>query len=331
MTSLITIFLLAAFSVGGLLFSAFQPRLAMAATRKKRLQLVLGDHASDRRQVAVGQDGKRHRRSVEDTLKEIQKKQKAQAKSRSRMTLQGRLRQADLDWSKPKYLIVCVASGLISYPLAWVGLGMGPAWAAIAGVAGAVLLPRVYVAHKRKRRFQAFTEEFANAVDVIVRGVKSGMPIGDCLRVVATEGQEPVRSEFRMIVDDQTLGMPVQEAVERLVGRVPLPETNFLSTVLTIQSRSGGNLTEALGNLSTVLRDRKKMQAKIKAMSAEAKASAGIIGALPPLVAGILFLTSPGYISLLFTTTIGNVVLIGCGIWMLMGVLVMRKMINFDF
>lgn len=324
------IFLLAALSVGGLLFATFQPQLEQGARGRKRLQLLLNGRSSQRLPVAAGQNSKRHRRSVEDTLKEIQKKQKAQAKSRSRMTLQSRLQQAGLDWSKPKYLGVCITSGLFTSLLVWISAD-GHILSAMAGVAGAILLPRLYVSHKRKRRFQAFTGEFANAVDVIVRGVKSGMPIGDCLRVVATEGQEPVRSEFRTIVDDQTLGIPVQEAVERLVGRIPLPETNFLSTVLTIQSQSGGNLTEALGNLSTVLRDRKKMQAKIKAMSAEAKASAGIIGSLPPLVAGFLFLTSPGYISLLFTTTTGNVVLICSGFWMLMGVLVMRKMINFDF
>lgn len=173
--------------------------------------------------------------------------------------------------------------------------------------------------------------QFPDAVDVIVRGVKSGLPLGDCIRVVATEGQEPVRSEFSMVVDDQTLGVPIQEAVQRLADRVALPETNFLSIVITIQSRSGGNLTEALGNLSTVLRERKKMRGKIKAMSAEAKASGGIIGSLPPIVAFLLFLTSPEYISLLFTTTIGNVVLVVCGFWMLIGVLIMHKMINFDF
>ena len=330
MTSALAIFLLAAFSIGGVLFASLQPRLANSAKTKKRLQLALGRRSSGH-SIAVVNDGVRRRRSVEDTLREMQEKQKALAKSRSRQTLLGRLRQAGLGWSKVTYWSICAAAGLIAYVLAWIGLGMGPLAAAAAGVSGAFLLPRLYVSHKRKRRFQAFTGEFANAVDVIVRGVKSGMPIGDCLRVVATEGQEPVRSEFKIIVDDQTLGMPVHEAVERLVGRVPLPETNFLSTVLTIQGRSGGNLTEALGNLSTVLRDRKKMHAKIKAMSSEAKVSAGIIGSMPPIVAGILFLVSPDYISLLFTTTLGNVVLAGSGLWMLTGILVMRQMINFDF
>lgn len=328
--SLLAIVLLTAFSVGGGLFAALQPRLANQGRARRRLDLALGGR-SPGTVDPVASDGRRRRRSVEETLKEIQQKQKAQARSRSRQTLLVRLRQGGLSWSRSTYLGVCLATAPVAYLLAWGLFGMGPVLAAGAGVAGGLLLPHLYVAHKRKRRFNAFSEEFANAVDVIVRGVKSGMPLGDCLRVVAAEGQEPVRSEFKVVVDDQTLGMPIQEAVQRMVDRVPLPETNFLATVVTIQSRSGGNLTEALGNLSTVLRERKKMRGKIKAMSAEAKASAGIIGALPPIVAGILFLTSPDYISLMFTTGLGNVVLAASGLWMLIGVLVMRKMINFDF
>ena len=329
-TSLLVMALLAAFSVGGGLFALFQPRLAAGARAKKRLDLALGGRPSERAE-APGSDGKRRRRSVEETLREIQEKQKAQARSRSRQTLMGRLRQAGLAWSRSTYFGVCLATGPVVFLLAWGAFGLGPVLGTVAGVAGGLLLPHLYVGFRRKRRFQAFSEEFANAVDVVVRGVKSGMPLGDCLRVVAADGQEPVRSEFKTIVDDQTLGIPVQEAVQRLVDRVPLPETNFLCTVVAIQSRSGGNLTEALNNLSSVLRERKKMRGKIKAMSAEAKASAGIIGALPPIVAGILFLTSPDYISLLFTTTLGNIVLAGSGLWMLIGILVMRKMINFDF
>ncbi|WEJ11993.1 type II secretion system F family protein (plasmid) [Sinorhizobium sp. M103] len=153
----------------------------------------------------------------------------------------------------------------------------------------------------------------------------------DCLRVIATEAQEPVKGEFLAIVQDQTLGIPVDEAVKRMSERMPLAEANFFAIVVAIQSRTGGSLSEALGNLSKVLRERKKMKAKIKAMSAEAKSSAGIIGALPFVVAGAVYFTSPDYMTLLFTTTIGKIVLVCCGLWMGIGILVMRKMINFDF
>jgi tight adherence protein B len=180
------------------------------------------------------------------------------------------------------------------------------------------------------RRFKRFAAEFPNAIDVIVRGIKAGMPLIDCLKIVASEAQDPVKTEFKALVDDQALGLPLDEAVQRMPHRVPLSETTFFAIVIAIQSRTGGSLSEALGNLSKVLRERKKMKQKVKAMSGEAKASAMIIGSLPVAVAGLLYVTSPNYIALLFITQTGNLVLAGCGLLMLMGIMVMRKMINFD-
>ena len=112
---------------------------------------------------------------------------------------------------------------------------------------------------------------------------------------------------------------------------LPFPETNFFGIVIAIQASAGGNLSEALGNLAKVLRDRKKMDEKIKAMSSEAKASAGIIGSLPFCVTGLIYLTTPDYISILFTHPTGHMILGGAFLWMSMGIMVMKKMINFDF
>jgi tight adherence protein B len=125
--------------------------------------------------------------------------------------------------------------------------------------------------------------------------------------------------------------MPIGEACGKLYERIPVPEANFFGIVVAIQQRAGGNLSEALGNLSRVLRDRKKMKAKIQAMSMEAKASASIIAALPLAVMILVYLTSPQYIELLWTHPTGRIMLACCAIWMTLGVLVMRKMINFDF
>ena len=125
--------------------------------------------------------------------------------------------------------------------------------------------------------------------------------------------------------------MPLGEACLKLHERMPLPETNFFGIVIAIQQRAGGNLSEALGNLSRVLRDRKKMKAKIQAMSMEAKASAGIIGALPIAVMLLVYITSPQYIELLWTAPLGRLMLAASGLWMSIGVFVMRRMINFDF
>jgi tight adherence protein B len=192
-------------------------------------------------------------------------------------------------------------------------------------------LPRWYVGRRRTKRMNAFLEEFPNAVDVITRGIKAGLPLNDTIGIIATEAKEPVRTEFKKILETQKMGVPMTEAIQKLYKNVPLTEANFFGIVIAIQQSAGGNLSEALGNLSTVLRDRKKMKAKIQSMSSEAKASAGIIGVLPPAVMILIYLSTPDYIMLLFTTTTGNLILIGALIWMGIGIMVMKQMINFDF
>jgi tight adherence protein B len=164
-----------------------------------------------------------------------------------------------------------------------------------------------------------------------VRGIKTGLPLLDSLKIIALDAQEPIKSEFKSIVETQTIGMPIGDACAKLYERMPLPEANFFGIVISIQQKAGGNLSEALGNLSRVLRDRKKMKAKIQAMSMEAKASASIIGALPICVGALVYLTSPDYIELLWTTDLGRMMMAGCATWMAIGVFVMKQMINFDF
>jgi tight adherence protein B len=210
-------------------------------------------------------------------------------------------------------------------------LDAGPLAALGLGFAAGVGAPRWALIYLKRRRENLFIDRFPDAIDVVVRGIKSGLPLGDSLRVIATESPEPVRTEFRLVLETQAIGLPLGEACGKLFERMPLPEANFFAIVITIQQKSGGNLSEALGNLSRVLRERKKMKGKIKAMSTEAKASASIIGALPLAVMTIVYLTSPGYITLLWTERLGQMMLAGSALWMTIGVLVMRKMINFDF
>jgi tight adherence protein B len=241
-----------------------------------------------------------------------------------------RIAQAGLCWSKRQFMMISAGLGLAGL---LIGLGMGaglPATAAIDFAAG-LGLPRWLLHFLKRRRERKFLDVFADAVDVIVRGVKAGLPLGDCLRVIANDAQEPVKSEFRAIVETQAIGMPLGEACTRLFDSMPLAEANFFGIVISIQQKAGGNLSEALANLSRVLRDRKKMQAKIRAMSMEAKASAVIIGSLPIAVMLLVYITSPSYIELLWTTELGRLMLAGCAVWMSIGVFVMKKMINFDF
>ncbi|MBB4184368.1 type II secretion system F family protein [Sinorhizobium terangae] len=323
------VFLLASSSVAGVMVVAFYPRVVKASAYRHRFERIAA--------VPERQRGKRpeedvrdRRRSVEKTLREIEAKHEANARKGRKPALAGRIRQAGLQWSTKTYSLISAAAALVTWGV-MLFLGFGMLVAGGFAIAGGLLLPHVYVNAKRKSRFARFASEFPNAVDVIVRGLKAGLPMPDCLRVIAAEAQEPVKGEFVTIAQDQTLGIPVDEAVQRMCERIPLPEANFFAIVIAIQTRTGGSLAEALGNLSKVLRERKKMKAKIKAMSAEAKSSAGIIGALPFFVAGAVYLTSPDYMALLFTTLTGKLVLAGCGLWMSAGIFVMRKMINFDF
>ena len=195
---------------------------------------------------------------------------------------------------------------------------------------GGAGLPQYALKWLRARRIAKFIANFPAAIDIIVRGVRSGLPLGDTIRIAAEECVDPVRGEFRKIVQAATVGLTLGEAVERMARSVPVAETNFFSIVISIQGQAGGNLSEALANLSRVLRERKKMKAKIVAMSMEAKASAAIIALVPFLVVAALYVSSPQYISLLWTTTHGRLIAgVALG-WMAVGVAMMKKMSSFD-
>jgi tight adherence protein B len=168
-------------------------------------------------------------------------------------------------------------------------------------------------------------------MDIIVRGVRTGLPLGDCLKIIAHESPDPLGTEFRRVVEGEGLGIPIEVCLEQLHERMPISEVNFFATVLNIQKTTGGNLGESLANLSNVLRGRKLLREKIKALSAEAKMSAIIIGALPIVVMTLVTIASPEYMSELYTTPTGHRnMMIGAGM-MVLGTLMMRKMINFKF
>src|SRR5258708_424615 len=269
---------------------------------------------------------KSRREQVEETLKEIDVK----AKKPKSLPLPMKIAQAGLSWSKNQFLMISAGLGLIGFLAVFVMAGsLLPAVGV--GFAAAFGVPRWLLSFLKKRREKKFLNHFPDGVDVIVRGIKSGLPLLDSLKIIALDAQEPIKSEFRAIVETQTIGMPIGEACAKLYERMPLPEANFFGIVISIQQKAGGNLSEALGNLSRVLRDRKKMKAKIQAMSMEAKASASIIGALPICVGTLVWLTSPDYIELLWTTDLGRMMIAGCAMWMGIGVFVMKQMINFDF
>jgi len=320
----LAVFGLAAFAVGGLLWVFVYPILSGERKTEKRMASVARTEPVAVRSARTTQKSRRD--TVESTLKEIEERHKKQKK----MPLTARIQQAGLSWSKRQFYIVSGVIGAVLFVIVmFSGMGFVPALAL--GFAGAFGLPRWMLSYLKKRREAKFLDAFPDAVDVIVRGIKAGLPLLDSIKVITSDSPEPVRSEFRAIVETQAVGMPLGEACAKLYDSMPLPEANFFGIVISIQQRAGGNLSEALGNLSKVLRDRKKMKAKIQAMSMEAKASAGIIGALPIAVMMLVWITSPQYISLLWTEPLGRLMLAASALWMFMGTMVMKKMINFDF
>jgi tight adherence protein B len=324
--SQIAMFFLVTVAIGGLAWVFVYPIMSGERKAEQRRMDVAQSDAPARKAAAGKGPAKLRREQVEETLKEIDER----SKKLRRPPLSIRIQQAGLSWSKRTFYMVSAGLGIGAFLMAFIlskNILMSPA----VGFAAAFGLPHWILGFLKKRREGLFTKNFADAVDVIVRGIRAGLPLHDSLKIIAAESPEPIRSEFKAIVDTQAIGMPIGDACLKLFERMPLAEANFFGIVVSIQQKAGGNLSEALGNLSRVLRDRKKMKAKIDAMSMEAKASAGIIGALPPAVMLIVYITSPNYISLLWEHSAGQMMLAGSALWMTLGVLVMKKMINFDF
>jgi tight adherence protein B len=320
---------LATLSAGGLAYALLYGRIQNENTTERRIGFAQGQGRIEARERAAA-DPSRRRKSIQDTLKEVEDREKSRAKRSKAPPIATRIQQAGLSWTRRQFMLLSLACGFVVFVVGWIA-GLPLYAAAALAVAGLLGVPRWIVNFLRKRRMKKFVDEFANAMDVIVRGVKAGLPLNDCVRIIAAEAAEPVRSEFRQVSETQAMGVTLTDAIGKLPERVPLPETNFFAIVIAIQQRAGGNLAEALGNLSRVLRERKKMKGKIQAMSMEAKASAFIIGSLPVVVMVLVYLSSPGYIMLLFTEPLGHVILGCAALWMGIGIYVMRKMIHFDF
>jgi tight adherence protein B len=321
--SVLASMLLAAVAAGGLVYVFVYPILSGEKRAEKRHKAVVGQ--GEGRVERVGRTGDR-RDQIAQSLKDLEEREK----NRHKLSLEQRIAQAGLTWTKGRFYTISAIAGVTLALLAFAMTG-APVLAGAALFVGGLGAPRWFLGFVKKRRLNRYLEELPNAIDVIVRGIRSGLPLGDCLRIIATEAQEPVRSEFRYLVEQQTLGLTIADAVVKLYDRVPVAESNFFAIVIGIQQKSGGNLAETLGNLSRVLRERRKMKQKIVAMSQEAKASAGIIAALPFVVATLTYITSPAYIELLWLTFTGKMMLCVSAVWMTFGIMVMKKMINFDF
>jgi tight adherence protein B len=327
----LAIIALAAVATGALGYVFFYSSIEAdknARARVKKIKLAETDISKVKAARDRVNEVTKRKKSVQDTLKELENKQVEREKKAS-PALKTKLQQAGINLSSTQFYAISIGVGALLFLLLFV-VGVPIYFAAGILIITGLALPRLVVNFIWKRRLNKFIDEFPNALEVIVRSIKSGLPLNDAMRLIASDGQEPVKGEFRKIIEAQQLGMGIPEACARMYNSVPLREVSFFAIVIAIQSQAGGNLSEALSNLSRVLRDRKKMKAKIAALSMEAKASAAIIGALPFIVGFMVYLTSPNYIMILFTDPRGHLIL-GCSaVWMSIGLIVMKNMTSFE-
>jgi len=248
-----------------------------------------------------------------------------------------RLRMTGKKWTLHQYM---VASAGLMLAIAALGLSRGwsPVLALLVGTAAGLGLPHKYVGMVIARRIKRFTVNFPDALELMVRGLRSGLPIAETLNIVSTEVPGPVGQEFRLVTERIKIGKTMDQALVETAERLGTPEFQFFCITLNIQRETGGNLAETLGNLATVLRQRAQMKLKISAMSSESKASAWIIGSLPFIVFGLISWINFHYMSPFFTPDpnglfgLSLMQLIGVGGmgWMGIGVFIMAQMINFE-
>ena len=286
---------------------------------------TLGSNLREKLKV---EDSGARRKQIEESLGKIEERQNE--KKKKAKSIQARLIQADWKMKPQNFMLLSVVLAVIGGAIPFLMKANPLICLGVAIVVG-FGIPRFILNMAINRRQAKFTSHFADAMDIIVRGVRTGLPLNDCLKIIAHESPDPLGGEFRRVVEGEQLGIPIEVCLEQLYERMPISEVNFFATVLNIQKSTGGNLGESLANLSNVLRGRKMLREKIKALSAEAKVSAIIIGALPIVVMGLATLMSPDYMMPLYNTTTGQRnLMLGAGM-MFFGTMMMRKMINFKF
>lgn len=247
-----------------------------------------------------------------------------------RHMLRHRLMKAGVSWTPGQYALISVATGCMAGILGMFMFGMPLILAVLIGITLGAGLPHMVLSHLTDKRLKNFTKLFPEAIDLMVRGIKSGLPITETITAIGQEMIDPVGIEFRRITNAIKLGQTLEEALWDCANRLDTPEFKFFVISLSVQRETGGNLAETLENLGDILRKRLQMQLKIKAMSSEAKASAYIIGSLPFVMFGILFVMNPGYVDPLFNDTRG-IIMVGVGLFtMFIGVMVMMKMVRFE-
>jgi tight adherence protein B len=243
--------------------------------------------------------------------------------------LSARLHRSGKGWSLSRYLQATAAIGVGLAALALIETG-SLAFALVLGLGSAVLAPYAVVGNLIARRRRAFLSKFPEAVELLVYGLRSGLPVSETLGLVSTEVPGPVGQEFKLVTERMRIGRSMEDALNESAERLGIPEFNFFSITLAIHRETGGNLTETLVNLADVLRKRAQMTLKIRAMSSEARASALILGALPFVVFLMIWTTDPSYLAGFFVDHRLMITGLGGMVWLAIGGLVMAKLVSFE-
>lgn len=297
------------------------------AKKQRALAVIKGQKVSGE-EGGKGNDRDAQDKRRAEIAKKLKEGEESEKKGNKGPTMKDKLTQAGLNISVKQFylfsfgfsivftiLMSMAGASKVALPMLWFFGFMG--------------LPRMFVGRKIKKRQKKFLEEFGDALESMVRLLKAGMPVTEAIAMAGREFEGPVGDEMTIIYEEQKVGISLPEATLNAAKRMPITEMQMFATGIAIQTQTGASLSEVLTNLAGVIRARFRLRRKVQALSAEAKASAGIIGSLPFLVGGGMYFINNEYILLLFTTTPGIVMTIGGAVWMSIGILIMKVMINF--
>lgn len=319
---IITIVCFTVLIIGGMVGTVFL--LNLNEKKKRAYQIISGKSGSD---MNDGKNGQPHKRRA-NMAKRLQKEE-GDLEIKKISPLVSMLRQSG--WghiSVTKYWMICIGIGLLFILITKISSFSTPVviMSAIIGVFG---FPKMVLSFRTSRRQKKFLEEFPDALESMVRLLKAGMPVGEAIAMVSREFTGPVGEEMSKVYDEQKIGISMAEACLHAAERMPITEMQMFATGISIQQQTGSSLSEILINLAKVIRARFRLKRKVQALSAEAKASAMIIGALPIVVGLGMTIINPDYMFPLYNTLKGKYMLYGAIGWMCCGVLIMKQMINF--
>lgn len=293
--------------------------------KQKKIDVIRGTSGGD---AGVNEKDLQHKRRAEIAKKLKSSRDEEKEGDPSKVSIATRLEQAGSSLTATHFWLLSAVAGVVFLVVAKI-MSVSLPVMGMFFVIGFLGLPRFVLRFAIKRRQKKFLEEFADALDAVVRLLKAGMPVSEAVSMISREFDGPVGEEMSIIYDKQKIGVPLHEAAMEGTRRMPLPEMQMFAAGLAIQAQTGSSLSEVLMNLSGVIRARFRLKRKIMALSSEAIASASIIGCLPIVVGLGLWMVNPEYLEPLFTTPQGKNLLMGAAFWMSCGVLVMKQMINF--